>query len=146
MEKTINGTPFILNMSDVAPEDRGNTAASFMAKRIASERHAVILERIGERTGALYKDMEDAMLWLGARLAFVSHKRVPIELCYLDGAPLVGFLSPIFKTGDPTADGGRAVTIHNEMVDGENMPGLSDKEAQMVFFAVASLYAASRNT
>jgi hypothetical protein len=145
MEKTINGTPFILNMSDVAPEDRGDTAASFLTKRIQSERHIVILERIKERTGAEYIDMDDAMVVLGTRLAFVSHKRNPIELCYLDGAPLVGFLAPLIKLGTPR-EGAGTVTVHNEMIDGDNMPGLNDKEAQMVFFAVASLYAAAKNT
>jgi hypothetical protein len=145
MEKTINGTPFLLNMSDVKPEDRGNTAVAFLASKIHLERQGVVLGLVNEKTGAEYLDMEDALVCLGTRLAFISDKKYPIELVYLDGAPLVGFLAPIIKMG-PDVDGGRAVTVHNEMIDGKDMPRLDDREAQAVFFGVAALYASSRNT
>jgi hypothetical protein len=145
MEKTINGTPFLLNMSDVKPEDRGNTLAAFVASKIQSERHAVILGQISEKIGSEYQDMEDALVCLGSRLAFIFHKRYLIELAYLDGAPLVGFLTPIIKMG-PEVDCGRAVTVHNKTIDERNMPGLNDREAQAAFFAVMALYAAAKNT
>jgi len=129
MQKHIDATTF--DLSSVVKEERQHVVSDHIAKNVFQKRAIYVANELAKHPDLTqYGPREPHIAFVArlvgaGRLEILGSTRFPIELYYLDGQPLVGFLPPSIQLQQ--VDGATALTVQNTVLGPDEMPDRHDK-------------------